>query len=455
MYIKNAAELIENGRTRAERNARRLSLDALEYALRAVEPFMLVRTHMRLRSDTLSIGRRRIELGRYRRLFVIGGGKASGAMAEALESLLEGRITAGLINVPESYMKRNGCKIIKLHGATHPLPSTKGEKGVLKMLDLLGRPDEDTLVICLLSGGGSALLPMPRDGISLSDKVDVTRDLLKAGANIGELNIVRKHLSAIKGGQLAEKLYPSTVISLIISDVVGNRLESIASGPLSPDPSTFRDAINVLKKYKLWRSVSVNVSNLIQEGVEGKILETPKPGSKYFRKVSNVIIGSNSDACEAAVRRLKANHCRPTLLTTSYEGEARETGGRLVSIPLQLRADVQLRSWIAGGETTVTVNGDGKGGRNQEFALGAALKIDGNAGVAMTSMGTDGIDGPTDAAGAVVDGFTIERARSKGLEPEISLRHNDSYRFFKELGDLVITGPTGTNVNDICTIILD
>ena len=339
MYIKNALELVENGRTEAERRARRLSLDALEHALRAVEPSMLVRTKVKLQGDSLLVNKRRIDLDRYRRVFVLGGGKASAAMAEAMESLLGDRITGGLVNVPESQVRRSRCRIIRLRGATHPLPSLKGEKGVLEMLEMVGTPDEETLVICLISGGGSAMLPVPRDGISLPDKVEVTRRLLKAGADIGELNIVRKHLSAVKGGWLAERLYPSRVVSLVISDVIGNRLDSIASGPLFPDPSTFTDAVRVLKKYKLWSSVPVRVSKLMREGVKGTIPDTPKPGSRYFRKVSNVIIGSNQDACLAAARRLRFGHCRPTLLTDSYEGEARVVGRRFGSIPAQ--GDVQ------------------------------------------------------------------------------------------------------------------
>jgi len=455
VYIKNSTELIENGGTSAERMARKLALDALEHALMAVEPSMLVRTKVKMRGGVLHVRERRIELDRYRRVFVLGGGKASAAMAEAMESILGDRITAGLINVPELQAGRSICKIIRLYGATHPLPSEKGERGVLEMLELVGTPDERTLVICLISGGGSALLPLPRDGILLSDKVEVTSALMKAGANIRELNIVRKHLSAVKGGWLAEKLYPSTVISLVISDVIGNRLDSIASGPLSPDPSTFSDAIKVLKKYGLLQRVPARVSKLMRDGAKGTIPDTPKPGSRFFKRVSNVIIGSNQDACIAAERSLRVNGCNPTLLKKSYEGEARVVGRRFGSIPLRDESKVRPKSWVAGGETTVTVLGRGKGGRNQELALGAAMKINGNAGVALISMGTDGVDGPTNAAGAVVDGSTMNRAISKGLDPRASLRRNDTYRLFRELDDLVITGPTGTNVNDVCAIVLN
>jgi len=454
MYIKNASELIKNGQTKAEKDARRSCLDALEYALEAVEPAALVKAKVRVTSDRrfLVVGRKRFDLWEFRRVLVIGGGKASAGMARAIEEVLGDKITGGIVNVPESQVRRNGRTIVKLHGATHPLPSTRGEEGVREMIRLVGKPTDDTLVISLISGGGSAMLPMPRDGITLSDKIETTRSLLRAGAGIKELNIVRKHLSEFKGGWLAVKLYPATVVSLVISDVVGNGLDSIASGPLYPDSSTFHDAMNVLKIYRLLGNIPVAASSLIQRGSAGAVPDTPKPGSRYFERVTNIIIGSNEDACAAAVRRLRALHCRPVLLTTGYEGESEDIGRQFGSIPLEAAGTTRPRSWVAGGETTVTVRGDGFGGRNQEFALGAAMKISGNRGVAIVSSGTDGVDGPTDAAGALVDGSTVSRARARGLEPREHLRHNDSYPLFRELGDLVMTGPTGTNVNDVCVI---
>jgi glycerate 2-kinase len=297
-------------------------------------------------------------------------------------------------------------------------------------------------------------MPMPREGVSLEDKMEVTRSLLRAGATIQELNVVRKHLSALKGGWLAERLYPAVVLSLVISDVVGDRLDSIASGPLYPDSSTFNDATRVLRRYNLWESIPSGVAAVIRKGVEGKIPETPKPGSRFFRKVSNVIIGGNEDACNAAVRRLRSAGQKPTLLTTSCEGEARFAGMFLGSILGYAGTKTRPTSRVVGGETTVTVSGHGKGGRNQEFALGTAMKIDGNQGVAMVSIGTDGLDGSTESAGAMVDGSTIRRAASLGLSPEEILAHNDTFRFFEKLGDLVMTGPTGTNVNDISVSVI-
>ncbi|MDA4113380.1 MAG: glycerate kinase [Thaumarchaeota archaeon] len=457
MYIKNAPDLIDNGQTKAERVARGVSLDAIEAALASVEPGRLMRSKLRVRDDQLIVEGRKIDLSRFRRILVIGGGKAAAPMAEALGSLLGSRITAGIVNAPSSQLAgREMIRVgaVKLHRATHPLPSKDGQEGVREMLDLVGTPTPDDLVICLISGGGSSLMPMPREGVSLEDKMDVTRSLLRAGVTIQELNVVRKHLSALKGGWLAERLYPAVVLSLVISDVVGNRLDSIASGPLYPDPSTFGDATRILRRYNLWESIPSGVAAVIRKGVDGKIPETPKPGSRFFRKVSNVIIGGNEDACNAAVRRLRSAGQRPTLLTTSCEGEARFAGMFLGSILVYAGTRTRPTSRVVGGETTVTVGGLGRGGRNQEFALGTALKIDGNRGVAMVSIGTDGLDGSTEAAGAVVDGSTIRRAASLGLSPEEILAQNDTFRFFEKLGDLVMTGPTGTNVNDISVSVI-
>ena len=450
MFIRNASALIENGGTKEERRARRLCILSAESALEAVEPVKLIRSKLRIAGKSLIAGESRIDLSDFRRVFVIGGGKAALAMADAVEAILGDRVTAGIVNVLDMQVAvPRKSRRIRLHGATHPLPSVVGQKGVEEMLELIGRPDEQTLVICLVSGGGSSLLPLPAEGVELADKVEVTRGLLRAGATIQELNVVRKHLSSIKGGRLAQRLFPARVLSLVISDVVGNRLDSIASGPLYPDPSTFRDARNILAHYDLWDSLPPGIKKNLSSGTEGKIPETPKPGSRYFEKVSNVIVGSNEDACEAAARYLRREKCRPAILTTSYEGEARSAGTFLGAIVQYGAMLPRPRSFVAGGETTVVVKGDGRGGRNQEFALSASMKISENCGVALISLGTDGLDGSTDAAGALVDGSTLARAGASGLSAEDALQRNDSYEFFRSLGDSIITGPTGTNVNDI------
>jgi glycerate 2-kinase len=307
VYIKNASALIENGHTRAEKQARRMVLEAAEAALSAVEPTRLMKSKVRLVGEDLSADTVRIDMNKFNRVFVIGGGKATLAMADALEGIMGNAISAGMVNIPDTLLpSKRKRRVIELHGATHPLPSNAGQEGVQEMLDLVGRPDSKTLVICLISGGGSSLLPLPGEGLELADKIEVTRTLLRAGATIQELNIVRKHLSAIKGGRLAQRLYPSTVLSLVISDVVGDRLDSVASGPLYPDPSTFQDAERVLKKYSAWKSLPARAEAFMRKGLDGRTSETPKPGSKYFDKVYNVIIGNNGDACRAAVRKLSS-----------------------------------------------------------------------------------------------------------------------------------------------------
>src|SRR5881397_2347822 len=290
-------------------------------------------------------------------------------------------------------------------------------------------------------------------GVLLSDKQKTTSLLLKSGAKIDEINAVRKHLSDFKGGRLAEKLYPATVLSLIISDVVGDKLEPIASGPTVPDDTTYADACAILQEHGLWRTVPGSVRRRIQKGREGKVPETPKKSSRIFKRVHNVLVGTNEESCQAAAEALEKKGYHSLILSTRLQGEASEVGKVLASIcadihenqhPVAPRAAV-----VAGGETTVTVHGKGRGGRNQELVLSAASSIRGNPAILISSIGTDGIDGPTNAAGAVADGNTVERGLRVHMDPESYLRENNSYPFFERLNDLVITGPTGTNVNDI------
>lgn len=296
-------------------------------------------------------------------------------------------------------------------------------------------------------------MPLPAEGISLKDEARTTSLLIKSGASIQEINTVRKHLSQIKGGRLAERLYPATVLGLIISDVVGDKLDAIASGPTAPDPTTYKDAKNVLVKYHLWPRIPRNAREVIGGGVSGSILDTPKEAHRAFRSVHNLIVGSNRESCLAAAATMRKEGYKTMILSRRIVGEAREVGQILGSIatdisenglPLQPPAAL-----IAGGETTVTVRGTGKGGRNQELCLAIAMEISGSKGVVTTSLATDGIDGETDMAGALVDGRTVARGRELGMEPEDYIKNNDSYHYFRRLGDLLTTGPTGTNVNDI------
>jgi len=427
--------------------------EAFNHALLAADPQTILRNKVRVRRNDLEIGTLSFKLSEFRRVLVIGGGKASAGMALEIGQILDGWITGGSVNIPAYTKPWPKSEKINFNPASHPIPSHDGVRGVKNMLRLVGQPSDDDLVICLISGGGSALMPLPSAGLTLSDKQKTTNLLLKSGAKIDEINTVRKHLSDFKGGRLAGKLYPATVLSLIISDVVGDMLESVASGPTVPDDTTYADAYKILQERGLWRTVPSSVRKRIQKGKEGKLPETPKRGSRIFKRVHNILVGTNEESCQAAAEVLEKRGYHSLILSTRLQGEAREVGKVLASIcvdiyenelPVAPRAAV-----VAGGETTVTVHGKGRGGRNQELVLSAALSIRGNPGILVSSIGTDGVDGPTKAAGAVADGNTVERGLRVRMDPESYLRENNSYQFFERLRDLVITGPTGTNVNDI------
>jgi glycerate 2-kinase len=428
-------------------------LSALQSALNAADPAAILEQAMSLRGDTLHVGPLTFDLAAYRRVLVIGAGKATGKMAAEVERLLGSRVTGGVVIVPEYQKPLPKCKRIILHRATHPIPSGKGVEGARKVLSLVGHATENDFILCLLSGGGSALMPLPARGVTLRDKQRTTELLLKCGAEISETNAVRKHLSAIKGGRLAEKLYPATVLSLIISDVAGDAIDAIASGPTAPDSTTYGDAMAVLKKYYIWDSAPASVRSTITRGVRGEEKETPKEGSFIFRNVNNMIVGSTRVSCAAAADVLRKKGYRTLILSTMVRGEARDVGRLLAgilkdmvtnNIPLSPPACI-----VAGGETTVTVHGSGVGGRNQELVMAAALELERLPGVYIASMGTDGLDGPTDAAGALAGGESVVLAKNAGLDPRAYLRNNDSNTFFKRVGGLLVTGPTGTNVNDI------
>lgn len=454
--INNKEQLIENGGTQLNQKARALALKSLESALNAVDPKQIVKSKLRLENSILRINGYSFDLKKFRNIYVVGGGKASGSMAEALERVLTNRITDGLVNVPHGSSHKT--EIIKLHGASHPIPDQEGVKGTHRMLEIAERAKKDDFIICLISGGGSSLMPLPRGEISIFDKRKVTEDLLKCGATINEINTVRKHISDFKGGWLAKKAYPATILNLILSDVVGDPLDFIASGPTVPDSTTFSDAVNVLKRYMLWDTVPVSVKKVLSDGEKGVIPETPKADDEAFKRVYNVVVGNSRSATLAAHESFKSAGLNSFLLTSVLEGEARHVGVMLASIAHEIIASgnpIQKPAGVAvGGETTVTVVGGGLGGRNQEIALAAALKLEGLDGAVVASLSTDGVDGPTDAAGAIADGKTLARALRMGLNAERFLSENDSYRFFSELGDLIFTGPTGTNVNDVSVVVV-
>lgn len=447
---------MDNGRTPELRRLRTDALKILEAALEAVDPKRAVAESISFTGDAIRVMGRNLLIKRSAKVVVVGGGKAGGAMAEGVEEALGDRVTEGAVNVLRGMEYKFRLRRIRLKPASHPIPDEAGVQGVRDVMRLVSGLSRDDLVICLISGGGSALMPLPAESVTLEDKQSVTGRLLRAGANINELNSVRKHLSAFKGGQLARVCQPARVVSLILSDVVGDPLDTIASGPTSPDPTTFTDSINVLKKYDVWGDLSPTIKRRLEAGGRGEIPDTPKADDSLFSNVHNIVVASNLTASKRATaeaERLGYNTC---LLTTRLEGEARQAGAFIAGLakgiiheglPLAPPAAI-----IIGGETTVKVTGPGIGGRNQELALGAVQKISGLSCV-MAALGTDGIDGPTDAAGATVDGETFERARRVGLGTDAYLEANDSYSFFKAMGDHIYTGPTGTNVNDL-TILL-
>ena len=434
-------------------------LHAMNAALVAADPARIIRKNLKLTGSILHVGTFQYPLKDYRRIFVVGGGKASGYMAEEIEKLLGNWITRGLVIIPDYLRPTPRTRRIIYHPATHPIPTRKGVEGVLAMLRLVDDISRDDLVIVLVSGGGSALMPLPVEGINLDDEAKVTSLLLRSGASIEEINTVRKHLSQVKGGRLAERLYPATVLTLIISDVVGDKIDSIASGPTAPDPTTYHDVELVLKKYDIWFQIPKKARRIITRGLSGSIPETPKQKDKVFRRVQNVIVGNNRASCLAAALAMTKAGYRTQVLSIQITGEAREVGRIFGSIVRDIRDNslpfAPPAALIAGGETTVTVRGKGKGGRNQELVLAAAVKISGSYGVVVGSFATDGIEGRTNAAGAVADGSTITRSLRLRMDPEEFLRNNDSYRYFSKLKDLVITGPTGTNVNDIAILAAD
>ena len=426
-------------------------VEALEEGLRAADPSEIIRRAVSYRGSNLSAGPVRLNLSNFERVIVIGGGKASGKMAFQVERMLKGKITSGLVNIPRGAPRPHLDRILLLE-AGHPLPSHEGQRGVRRMLGVVGKPAKRDLIICLISGGGSSLMAMPTKGISLHDLRETTDLLLKSGADIVEINAVRKHLSEVAGGRLAEKLFPAFVLALIISDVVGDDVDVVASGPTAPDSTTYLDARGMLQRYSLWGRIPRSVHRRISDGVEGVASETPKAGSVVFNSVRNVVIGGNEQSCLAVAAKLKERGYLAMVLSTRIRGEAKEIGRLFGDLSREmLEHNIPLRPpacIVAGGETTVTMAGSGCGGRNQELVLAAALALERTSHCYVVSIGSDGIDGTTSAAGALVSSSTVREARARGLEPEKFLRDHNSNAFFKKMGGLLFTGHTGTNVND-------
>ncbi|MHB9302657.1 glycerate kinase type-2 family protein [Thermofilum pendens] len=444
----------------ASEHARMVAVTLALEGVAVADPAKAVENYVRLEGDELVL-RDGTRVGLRGRVIVVGAGKATGGMAVGIEKVLGDRISGGVISVPEDLVESVSKQLsrIQVVGATHPRASRKSvEAGERIVSTVRGLREEDT-VIALFSGGGSALAELPAEGVDIEELGELSVKLMKAGADIVELNTVRKHLSRFKGGWLAKHAYPAAVVALLISDVVGDRMDTIASGPTVPDPTTYQDAVAVIRKYRLEDSLPQSIRRILEDGLKGLAPETPKPGDPAFSRVHNRIIASNTLSLNAMAEKAKAMGYNTVILTSLLEGEAREVAKVLAAIAKEVLKTGNPVSppavILAGGETTVTVKGKGLGGRNQELALSAAIALKGVDRVALVSIGSDGRDGPTDVAGAVVDGYTYQRALAKGVRPEEYLENNDSYNFFRVVGGHVKTGYTGTNVNDFVVIVVE
>jgi hydroxypyruvate reductase len=437
-----------------ERKLRRQAVAIFRAALAAADPAAAILRHVRVHDGVLLVAKTRYPLRGIRKVHVIGGGKAGAAMARAVEKLRLPKALRGdsLVNVKDG--NRANLRWIQLNECGHPVPDERGVRGAERIAEIAAKAGPDDLVLCLVSGGASALLPLPAPPVTLEEKQAATRLLLASGASIHEINAVRKHISLIKGGQLARMAYPARVLSLILSDVIGDDLDVIGSGLTAPDASTFAGAKAVLEKYGILARVPASVRERLESGVRGEIRETPKPGDPAFARTQNLIVGSNRLAVEAAAAHAREFGFNTMILSTMVEGETREIARMHAAIAREIvryhRPLMPPACLISGGETTVTLRGDGLGGRNQEFVLSAAIDLAGLDGVVVLSSGTDGTDGPTPAAGAIADGQTL--AREPGA-PKF-LAANDSYHFFEKLNDLLITGPTNTNVADVRVLLI-
>lgn len=425
--------------------------EIINFSINSVKPGRLIESSLKISGDILSVNEKKFNLNEYGKVYVVGAGKASAYMAKEIESLLGAGITGGAVVV--KYGHSAGCKIIQEYEAGHPVVDEMSLYATEEIIKLTSKMQEDDLAICLLSGGGSALLEKLPVEITLQDYRKLNNILLKCGAGITEINTIRKHISQIKGGGLAKLIHPATCLTLIISDVIGDSLETIASGPTYPDSTTFPDALAVIEKYDIESEIPVPVISYLEKGAEGKANETLKPGDAVFENVFNMIIGSNIKALSNAKNKAVAFGYDTRILTSEMSGETRDVAKNfsvLVKDIIQNSNREKPVCLLAGGETTVTVTGTGKGGRNQEFVLASLLEMKSiSEKFVIASVGTDGTDGPTDAAGGFIDNESWKAVNLKNLHPEQFLKNNDAYNLLKEINGLIKTGPTGTNVMDL------
>ena len=440
MLIKNREQIIENGQTPELKSIREDVLNVLSSALDAVNPYNAVKS--KFDGENINFMSETIDISDFKNIYLVGFGKASIGMAQAVCDSINIKQGAVVTNDPNNKVQSDR---VSTFIGSHPIPDNKSVEGTEKILEIVEKCEENDLLIILISGGGSALLTKPR--VSINDLQKTTDLLLKSGANINEINTIRKHLSFVKGGQLAASA-KCMILSFIISDIIGDPMEFIASGPTYPDSTTYIDAQKILNKYKLWMSLPSSVQNIIEEGIKGKIPETPKKNNPVFNDVFNFIVANNEIACNAAKEKAEELGYKTMLLTTSLDGEAKDIGKYLAEKATNYLTEGKKVVFIAGGETTVTIKGNGRGGRNQEMVL-ASIEELADKNIVLSSFATDGIDGMSDAAGAIADAYTMLRSREKDLDPKKFLEDNNSYEFFKNLDDLFLTGPTGTNVMDI------
>ncbi len=444
MLFKNRNQIINNGQTPELKRIRSEILDIFTAAIEAVDPYKSVIS--RFQKNIINLYSNKLKVSDFDNVYLIGFGKASIGMAKAVCDSI--KIKNGIVITNDSNYKPidDNIKVIVAH---HPIPEQINITAADEIINVVKNCSKKDLLIVLISGGGSALLCKPR--VDLKDLQKTTNLLLNCGANINEINTVRKHISFVKGGQLAI-LAKCMVVSFIISDIIGDPIQFISSGPTSPDSTTFKDALNVLQKHNIWNKIPLSVVKVIEKGIKGTIPETPEINHPVFKNVENMIVANNEMACKAAEKKAILLGYNTLILTTSLDGEAKNIGLYLVKKAVDYKSNLKKMLFITGGETTVRIKGTGKGGRNQEMVLGCVKEL-ANKNIVFSSFATDGIDGICDAAGAIVDSYTFKRAEEKNLDPIFFLKNNNSYEFFKELGDGFNTGPTGTNVMDIQLLI--
>ncbi len=432
----------------------------MEASIDAVDPYLAVLSTLRIKHHCLCIEEKEYTLKDYRKIFVIAIGKAALKMALAVRDKLGKSLSEGIAITKHAdpQINKSLLPVISTFEGNHPVPDEKSISCAQLLIEFSKKIQPNDLVICLISGGGSALITKPAEGLALRDLIQINELLLRCGATINEINIIRKHLDHIKGGGLAGLIHPANLITLILSDVVGDSLSTIASGPTVADESSFIDAWQVLKKYDLQEKLNTGTYKYFQKGIRGEIRETIKPGDQIIEKVQNVIVANNQKAAFAGLKEAELSGFNSQVLTNYLQGDSKEVGKllgswikKVKSGKFHLRRPVCL---IAGGESTVVVKGDGLGGRNQEVALACAMEIETIPDVRMTTLATDGEDGPTTAAGAIVTGDTVPLARKIGMDPEKYLMNNDSFYFFEKMGGLIKTGSTGTNVNDLSFLLI-